>query len=103
MIPLAPLNQDAEINITTHHEQGTILKSANSPRSYFVQTPTKIIRRNREHIIPLQPSTTLKSPNMRKQATPVKIPGMKNELNILSRPTRTIKPTLKALENMSNT
>ena len=101
MIPIAPLKPDAEVNIITHHGQGTILKPANSPRSYFVQTPTKSIRRNSEHIIPLQPGTPVKSSNMQKHATPVKIPEMKIELNILSRPTRTIKQTLKALENMS--
>ena len=46
-------------------------------------------------------AVVLLSPNMQKQATPIKILDMKNELSILSRPTRTIKPTLKALEKMS--
>ena len=101
VIPLAPLKLDTEVNITTHHEQGTVLKSANSPRSYYVQTPTKVIRRNREHIVPLNPGTPVKSPDVKMRATPVKIPEKKTELNILSRPKRTIKPSLKALENMS--
>ena len=103
VIPLPQLKPDAEVNITTHHEQGTILKPANTPRSYYVQTPTKVIRRNREHIIPLNTGTPEKSPNVQKQATSVKTPEMSTELNILTRPTRTIKPTLKVLENFSLT
>ena len=103
VIPLPQLKPDAEVNITTHHEQGTILKLANTPRSYYVQTPTKVIRRNREHIIPFNTGTPEKSPNVQKQATSVKTPEMNTELNILTRPTRTIKPTLKVLENFSLT
>ena len=56
-IPFTTLKPDSEVNITTHHEQGTIIKLADTPRSYYVQTPTKVIRRNREHIVPLNPHT----------------------------------------------
>ena len=66
-----------------------------------MRTPTKVIRRNHEHIVPLNPGIPVKSPYVKMQATPVKIPEKKTELNILSRPKRTIKPSLKALENMS--
>jgi len=100
-IPLTPLKPDTEVNITTHHEQGTILKPADSPRSYYVQTPTKVVRRNREHIVPLSPSTHTRSPDSKVQTTPVESTNKTTELNILSRPKRNIKPTLKALENMS--
>ena len=95
-IPLTALKPDTEVNNTTHHEQGTIIKPADSPRSYYVQTPTRVIRRNREHIVPLHPSTHTESPT-----TPVESTSRTTELNILSRPKRNIKPTLKALENMS--
>jgi len=100
-IPLTPLKPDTEVNITTHHEQGTILKPADSPRSYYVQTPTKVVRRNREQIVPLSPSTHTRSPDSKVQTTPVESTNKTTELNILSRPKRNIKPTLKALENMS--
>ena len=100
-IPLTALKPDTEVNITTHHEQGTIIKPADSPRSYYVQTPTRVIRRNREHIVPLHPSTHAESPDSRVQTTPVESTSRTTELNILSRPKRNIKPTLKALENMS--
>jgi len=100
-IPLTPLKPDTEVNITTHHEQGTILKPADSPRSYYVQTPTKVVRRNREQIVLLSPSTHTRSPDSKVQTTPVESTNKTTELNILSRPKRNIKPTLKALGNMS--
>ena len=70
-IPLTPLQPDTEVNITTHHEKGTILKPADSPRSYYVQTPTKVVRRNREHIAPLNSSTYTRSSDSKVQTTPV--------------------------------
>ena len=100
-IPLTPLKPNTEVNITTHHVQGTILKPAHSPRSYYVQTPTKVIRRNREHIVPLNVSTHSRSPDSKVQTTPVENTDKTTELNILSKPKRNIKPTLKALESMS--
>ena len=100
MILLAPLKTDAEVTINTHHEKGTILKQASSPRAYYVKTPNKVIRRNREHVISLNPGTPVKSPDVKTQATLVKIPEKKTELNILSRPRRTLKPSINALNNM---
>eukprot|EP00794_Sanderia_malayensis_P016471 gene16471-18108_t len=100
-IPLSTLVPGTNVNVTTHNEQGTVLKSADSPRSYLIQTPTKVIRRNREHLIPLTPEATTESTVKEPEVPITPIPEKKIELNILSRPKRNIKPSLKALENMS--
>ena len=59
----------------------------------MIQTPTKDIRRKREHSVPLEPVP--KSPQ---KSSVVKEPL---ELNIKTRPKRPIKISLKALESMA--
>ena len=85
----AHCNSATEVVITSHDQPGTVVEKADSPRSYVIETPTKNIRRDREHLVPLEPSP--------KPPTPKESP----ELNISSRPHRTVKPSLKALENMA--
>ena len=79
-----------KVVIISHDQPGTaVVKKADSPRSYVIETPTKTIRQNREHSVPLE------SPP--KPSTPKESP----ELNVCSRPRRTVKPSLKALEHMA--
>ena len=85
--PLSTLQPGTEVVITNHDQPGTVVKEADGPRSFVIETPTKNIRRNREHLVPVE------SPP--KPPTPKKLP----ELNISLRPRRTVKPSLKALEN----
>ena len=77
------------MHITSHDQPGTVVKKAEAPRSYIIETPTKNIRRNREHLVPKSPqkSSVVKEPL---------------ELNINTRPKRSIKPSLKALESMAS-
>ncbi len=82
-IPLSTLVPGTNVNVTTHNEQGTVLKSADRPRSYLVQTPTKVIRRNCEHLIPLTPEATTES-TMKEPEVPITtIPEKKIELIII--------------------
>ena len=85
--PLSTLQPGTEVVITNHDQPGTVVKEADGPRSFVIEMPTKNIRRNREHLVPVE------SPP--KPPTPKKLP----ELNISLRPRRTVKPSLKALEN----
>ena len=91
--PLRTLSPGTKVHITSHDQPGTVIKKAKAPRSYITETPTKDISRNREHLVPLQPVP--KSP---KKSSVVKEPL---ELNIKTRPKRSIKPSLKALESMA--
>ena len=82
--PLSTLPPGTKVNITSYDQPGTVVNKADAP------TPKRDVRRNREHLIPLEPV-----PKSTKPSTVVKDPP---ELNIKSRPKRTIQPSLKALE-----
>ena len=82
------------MHITSHDQPGTVIEKADAPRSYIIETPTKDIRRNHEHLVPLEP--VAKSPQ---KSSVVKEPL---ELNIKTRPKRSIKLSLKALESMAS-
>ena len=43
------------MHITSHDQPGTVIEKAEVPRSYIIETPTKDIRRNREHLVPPEP------------------------------------------------
>ena len=92
--PLGTLSPGTKVHITSHDQPGTVVGKAEAPRSYIIETPTKDIRRNREHLVPLEPVP--KSPQ---KSSVVKEPL---ELNIKTRPKRSIKPSLKALESMAS-
>ena len=76
------------MHITSHDQPGTVVEKADAPRSYIIETPTKDIHRNCEHLVPLEPVP--------------KSPLEPLELNIKTRPKRFIKPSLKALESMDS-
>ena len=81
------------MHITSQVQPGTGIEKAEAPRSYLIKTPKKDIRRNREHLVPLE--SIPKSPQ---KSSVIKEPL---ELNIKTRPKRSIKPSLKALESMA--
>ena len=93
--PLSTLSPGTKVHIISYDQTGTVVKKADAPRSYIIETPKKDIHRNREHLIPLEPG-----PKSTKASNVLKDPP---ELNIKSRPKRTIQPSLKALENMAST
>ena len=93
-VPLGTLSPGTKVHITIHDQPGTVIETAEAPRSYIIETPTKDIRRNREHLVPLEPVP--KSPQ---KSSVVKEPL---ELTIKTRPKRSIKPSLKALESMAS-
>ncbi|CAB4007185.1 Transposon Ty3-G Gag-Pol poly [Paramuricea clavata] len=88
--PLQPLSPRTEVQISTHHEPGVIRQETENTRQYEVETPTETIKRNRVQLVPLPPEkeTGIKT---KEHANP--------ELNIHSRPKRTIKVSLKARES----
>ena len=88
--PLGTLSPDTKVYITSHDQPGTVVKKAGAPRSYIIETPTKDILCNREHLVPLEPVP--KSPQKSSVVKELL------ELNIQIRPKRSIKPSLKALE-----
>ena len=92
--PLRTLSPGTKVHITSHDQPGTVIEKAEAPRSYIIETPTKDIRRNHEHLVPLEPV----------QKSPQKFSVVKKplELNIKTRPKRSIKPSLKALESMAS-
>ena len=52
----SPLQDDGEVWVTSGREpvRGTAVTAADSPRSYFVDTPSGTIRRNQQHLEPSQ-------------------------------------------------
>ena len=98
--PLPPLCIGQEVKITNQEKPGIVVEKGQSPRQYIIRTPTSNLKRNRVQIIPLPPSpptaaTTLSEESSKSVSEDVP------PLNILSRPKRLIKPSLKALENMA--
>ena len=89
-MPLQKLSPGTEVRITTHPEPGVIKNDTESTRQYEVQTPTGVIKRNRVHLVPL-PQETSNEQTFKDPKTP--------ELNIHSRPKRTLKLSLKARES----
>ena len=107
--PLPHITSGTEVQVTTDKKPGVILKETEAPRQYIVQTPSAVIRKNRRHLVPLATQTPIHSSEASSSSTPVttvkremfaspKLP----EINITSRPKRLLKPSLKALESMSN-
>ena len=88
---LDPLSTGTEVKITSHPESGVIQKETDCTRQYELKTPTGTIKRNRVQLVPLpQQGDDLKTQSVERHSEP--------ELNILSRPKRTVKLSLKARE-----
>ena len=101
---LPPLSTGAEVKIANYDQTGVVQEKTNSPRQYVIQTPTSTLRRNRVHLVPLPDSNQSESSQVSedcKEDNP-EVEQQRSPLNILSRPRRTIKPSLKARENMAN-
>ena len=103
---LPPLSAGVEVKIANYHETGVVQGKTNSPRQCAVQTPTSTLRRNRVHLVPLPDSNQSESSQVsedRKEGNPEPrtFEQQRSPLNILSRPRRTMKPSLKARENMA--
>ena len=104
---LPQLSAGASVAIAKYDEKGIVLKKSNSPRQYVVSTPTSILRRNRVHLIPLpeasQSQSTQESKDCQENVADTRtFEQDQSPLNILSRPRRTIKPSLKVRENLEN-
>ncbi|CAG5937763.1 unnamed protein product [Menidia menidia] len=52
--PLGSLSSGQNVWITDTQTSGTVIQSHTSPRSYLVDAPHGVVRRNRMHLIPLQ-------------------------------------------------
>ena len=102
---LPQLSAGTSVAIANYDEKGIVQKKTNSPRQYVVQTPISTLRRNRVHLVPL-PDTS-ESTQVSKDCPEV-VPDTRTfgkeqyPLNVLSRPKRTIKPSLKVRENLEN-
>ena len=97
------------MQVTTDKKSGVVLKETETPRQYIVQTPSAVIRRNLRHLVPLSPQTAIHSSEASSSPTPVTTVKREIfaspkllEMNIISRPKRLLKPSLKAFESMSN-
>ena len=103
--PLPPLCTGQEVKIKSHVQPGVVVEKSQSPRQYVIATPTSEVKRNRVQITPLPPSpTSVTTATTLSQSSPLSVserPAIP-PLNILSRPKRIIKPSLKARENMDN-
>ena len=102
---LPPLCTGQEVKIKSHVQPGIVVEKSQSPRQYVIATPTSEVKRNRVQITPLPPlPTSVTTATTLSQSSPVSVserPAIP-PLNILSRPKRIIKPSLKARENMDN-
>ena len=106
--PLPPITSGTEVQVTTDKKPGVVLKETETPRQYIVQTPSAVIRRNCRHLVPLSPQIPIHSSEA--SSSPTLVTTVKREIfvspkfpemNITSRP-KLLKPSLKALESMSN-
>ena len=112
--PLSPIEPGAEVYVKDLQCSGTVVKVAETPRSYEVKTPTSTVRRNRAHLIPMrdtqrqqqqqQPTPTMNIvPAENKTSTPRKtdIANVPPVTPLLAtRPKRVIKPSLQVRENL---
>ena len=97
-IPLTPLEPGTEVHhVKDLKRPGIVVKPAETPRSYVVETPTSTVRRNRAHLIPM-PDLTKQQPMPVQADLPVnkanlRVPPVTPVL--ATRPKRLIKPSLK--------
>ena len=103
--PLSILHPGTEVCIKDHDLPGIVTQKANYPRSYVVQTHLSSLRRNREHLVPSEPQSdspmrARTNEDSESQTRLCQTPQV--ELNIKTRPRRTLQPSLKALENMAS-
>ena len=89
--PLKPLPSGATVYVTDMDCTGTVIRPSKKPRSYLVNTPTTVVRRNRVQLrnIPTQVNKTEEGEH---KITPT--------LNTSSRPKRIKTMSLKARENL---
>lgn len=52
---LSSLSPGEEVWVTNEKASGTVIGNYSTPRSYLVDLPQGVFRRNRQHLIPLQP------------------------------------------------
>ena len=101
--PQEPLLPHTEVHVKDQDQPGIVLRKAETPRSYIVETPTSTIRRNSSQLLKMPPGAEGKvkeSPPVTeptKSEVPVKAPPSPC-LN--SRPKRSPKPSLKVRENL---
>ena len=81
--PLGTLYPGTKVHITSHDQPGTTVEKAEAPTTYIIETLTKDICRNREHLVPSEPV-----PKSLQKSSVIKEPL---ELNIKTRPKRYIK------------
>ncbi len=87
---LKPLPSGAVVYITDMDCTGRVIKPSKKPRSYLIDTPTSVVRRNRVQIR-----------NIPKDAEQMQDEQkVKPILNVNSRPKRVVKLSLKARENL---
>ena len=101
-IQLSPLDTDTPLYVKGMDVTGTLSGTANTPRSYIIDTEKGAIRRNRSHLVPLPDHKTDLSQETKvmgrdSTAHPVRPPPSPN---IASTPKRQIKPSLKVRENL---
>ena len=66
---LGTLSPGTKVHITSHDQPGTVIEKAEAPRSYIIETPTKDIRRNREHLVSTRTSSKVTTEIFRGQRT----------------------------------
>ena len=106
--PQVPLLPDMEVHVKDMNTPGFVVSKAQSPRSYFVETPSNIIRRNRSQLLPMpaEVEDTVPPPVVEadqaknKVRTPAKPPPSPC---LSTRRRRTNKPSLKVRENLGLT
>jgi len=116
--PLPSIGPGTDVFVKDFQRSGKVIEAASTPRSYEVETKTRVIRRNRVHLTPLpnqqeqheRPTPIVNLvPAEDKAATPVRkdIPVTKGDVQVppvtpflATRPKRIITTSLKAGENL---
>ncbi|CAJ1061415.1 uncharacterized protein K02A2.6-like [Xyrichtys novacula] len=69
--PLSSLSPGQEVWITDTKTSGTVIQNHASPRSYLVDVPHGVVRRNRLHLIPLQSPSQDEAGQQQQEPLPV--------------------------------
>ncbi|XP_030204757.1 uncharacterized protein K02A2.6-like [Gadus morhua] len=69
--PLSSLSPGQEVWVTDTKTPGTVIQSHTSPRSYLVDAPHGVVRRNRLHLIPLQSPSRDEAGQQQQEPLPV--------------------------------
>jgi len=94
------LKPEEQVFVKDMEVEGTVKQTAGTPRSYLVETPKGILRRNRAHLLKLpEPDKVVSPPKKQSDNQEIRMKPLPSPC-IAARPKKMIKPSLKLRESL---